>query len=184
MSTHPSPTFSKTTSGSRLPLVALPQTGLLTVNTEEVPPVKDSLGPGVDVTVLRLDMESGTWVLQATVPAGFEFPIHYHTGPAEVFTLQGRWLYKEYPHDPQIAGSYLYEPGGSVHTFYTPEDNTEDTVMFIRVAGANVNFTEAGAFHSIVDAVSIQYLVDKSVAAGVKGLRYINGSATVIAGDE
>ncbi|MET7987472.1 MULTISPECIES: cupin domain-containing protein [unclassified Streptomyces] len=183
MPTHPSPGASTTTSGSRLPLVALPQTDLLTVDSEELPSVKDSLGPGVDVKVLRLDMETGTWVLLATVPPGFQFPIHYHTGPAEVYTQQGRWLYKEYPDHPQTAGSYLYEPGGSVHTFYTPEDNTEDTVMFIRVAGANVNFTEDGAFHSLVDAVAIQYIVDKSVRAGVKGIRYISGSATVVAGD-
>ncbi|MEU9609630.1 2,4'-dihydroxyacetophenone dioxygenase family protein [Streptomyces sp. NPDC048057] len=183
MPTHPSPAIAATTSGSRLPLVALPQNDLLTVNGDELPPVKDSLGPGVDVKVLRLDLESGTWVLLATVPPGFSFPIHYHTGPAEVLTLRGRWLYREYPNDPQTAGSYLYEPGGSVHTFYTPDDNTEDTVMFIRVAGANVNFTEEGAFHSIVDAVSIQYLVDRSVRDGIRGIRYINGSATVVAGD-
>ena len=32
------------------------------------------------------------------------------------------------PTSRRSAGSYLYEPGGSVHTFYCPEDNTEDTV--------------------------------------------------------
>ncbi|MFI1829516.1 hypothetical protein ACH41E_24170 [Streptomyces sp. NPDC020412] len=82
----------------RVPLVALPQNDLLTVNGDELPPVKDSLGPGVD-------------------------------------------------------------------------------------AGANVNFTEEGALHSIVDAVSIQYLVDRSVRDGIRGIRYINGSAAVVAGD-
>ena len=39
----------RTSSGSPLPLVALPQTALLTVNESEVPLVKDTLGPGIHV---------------------------------------------------------------------------------------------------------------------------------------
>jgi fatty-acyl-CoA synthase len=27
--------------------------------------------------------------------------LHYHTGPAEVYTLQGRWLYREHSGQPQ-----------------------------------------------------------------------------------
>ena len=62
-------------------------------------------------------------------------PIHYHTGTAEVWTFSGRRKYAEYPDQPQTAGSYLYEPGGSVHTFYCPEDNTEDTVALLWMSG-------------------------------------------------
>jgi 2,4'-dihydroxyacetophenone dioxygenase len=50
-------------------------------------------------------------------------------------------------------------PAGSVHTFMTPATNTEDTVLFLRPEGANVNFTENEKFHSILDAVTIQHLV-------------------------
>jgi hypothetical protein len=84
--------------------------------------------------------------------------LHYHTGVAEVFTLSGRWHYREYPDQPQTAGSYLYEPGASVHTFITPADNTEDTVILVRVIGANMNFTEDGQFHSILDAALQRHL--------------------------
>ena len=84
---------------------------------------------------------------------GCALPLHYHTGPAQVWTIQGRWMYREYPDQPQTAGSYLYEPGGSVHTFYCPEDNTEDTVALAWIEGAQVSFNEDGTFHSLTDAV-------------------------------
>ena len=47
---------------------------------------------------------------------------------------------------------------GSVHTFVCPNTNTEDTVLLVRVEGANINFTESGQFHSILDATLIQHL--------------------------
>jgi len=148
----------RTSSGAPLPMVSLPQTELLTVNQSNIPLLKDVLGPGVHVQPLRLDLEAGVWVVMATFKPGAQVPLHYHTGIAEVYTLSGKWHYLEYPDQPQTAGSYLYEPGGSVHTFITPETNTEDTVIFVRVQGANINFSEDGSFHSILDAVLIHHL--------------------------
>ena len=55
---------------------------------------------------------------------------------------------REYPDQPQTAGSYLYEPGGSVHTFYCPEDNTEDTVVLLWMEGAQVSFNEDGTLRT------------------------------------
>ena len=80
-------------------------------------------------------------------------------------TIPGRWQYHEYPDQPQVAGSYLYEPGGSVHTFFTPADNTEDTVALWWMQGAQVSFNEDGTFHSVMDAVTLQYLVETAAAA-------------------
>ena len=71
-------------------------------------------------------------------------PIHYHTGTAEVYTFSGCWRYAEYPDQPQTAGDYLYEPGGSVHTFYCPEDNTEDTVVLLWMEGAQIGSRSGG----------------------------------------
>jgi len=39
-----------------------------------------------------------------------------------------------------------------VHTFVTPQSDTEDTVILVRVVRANINFTTDGQFHSILDA--------------------------------
>lgn len=86
------------------------------------------------------------------------------------------------PDNPQTAGSYLYEPGGSVHTFVCPDTNTEDTVFFVRVEGANINFTETGEYHSILDAATICYLTDQlAEAQGPGSLKYIKGGATACA---
>jgi 2,4'-dihydroxyacetophenone dioxygenase len=166
MTATPSPTTTLTTfSGAPLPVVALPQGELLTVNIDQIPLLKDAAGPGIHIQPLRIDLERGEWVFLATLAPGCELPLHYHTGPAQVWTIQGRWAYREYPDQPQTAGSYLYEPGGSVHTFYTPEDNTEDTITLAWIEGAQVSFNEDGSFHSVTDAVTLQYLVETAAAA-------------------
>ena len=78
--------------------------------------------------------------------------------------IQGRWEDREYPGQPQTAGCYLYEPGGSVHTFFCPVDNTEDTIALACIDGTQVSFSEDGAFHSVMDAVSLRYLVETAEA--------------------
>jgi quercetin dioxygenase-like cupin family protein len=172
------PTPTSTTSGALLPIVALRQGELLTVNEGSVPLFRDALGEGVHFKPLRLDLEAGCWVVLATLSPGAQLPVHYHTGTAEAYTMSGRWYYLEYPDQPQTAGSYLYEPGGSVHTFVCPESNTEDTVIFIRVEGANINFTEDGQFHSILDAVMIRHLTGQLAnERGLGPVDYIGGGA-------
>ena len=178
MSVTIEPTTTRTSSGATLPVAVLPQGELLTVNEAGNPLLRDALGPGVHFKPLRLDLEAGCWIVLAVLSPGATLPIHYHTGTAEAYTISGRWYYLEYPDQPQTAGSYLYEPGGSVHTFVCPESNTEDTVIFIRVEGANINFTEEGQFHSILDAVMIRHLI--SVMTGsqqVSPVSYISGSS-------
>jgi 2,4'-dihydroxyacetophenone dioxygenase len=172
------PIPAKTSSGAPLPLVALPQGKLLTINENDIPLLRDTLTSGVHAKPLRLDVEAGCWVVLATFSPGAQIPLHYHTGIAEVYTLSGNWYYAEYPDQPQTAGSYLFEPAGSVHTFITPETNTEDTVLFIRVEGANINFDEDGQFHSILDATSIRFLADTlGEAQGVGPVNYLGGGA-------
>ena len=93
-----------------------------------------------------------------------------------MYTFSGCWRYAEYPDQPQTAGDYLYEPGGSVHTFYCPEDNTEDTVVLLWMEGAQINFNDDGTLHGINDAASIQYLTDTlSAERGVGTVPYIHG---------
>jgi quercetin dioxygenase-like cupin family protein len=170
-----SPGPAVTLSGAPLPLVCLPQGDLLTVNLADIPVLKDALGPGLSFQPLRIDAERGEMVLLATMAPGVGLQIHYHTGPAQVYTLKGCWYYREYPDQPQTAGSYLYEPGGSVHTFFTPEDNEGETLALIWMSGANVNFNEDGTFHSILDPVSIQFLAEGVSAAQGTPLNYITG---------
>lgn len=165
-----------TYSGTSLPFVALPQKELLSINENDIPVIRDALGEGVSFRPLRLDLERNEWVVVATFAPGTGVPLHYHTGPAEVYTLKGRWIYKEYPSQPQTPGSYLYEPAGSVHTLFAPADNTEDTVIFVRVSGTNINFDEQGQFHSLLDALSLRHLTDTLTAQrGLASARYVEG---------
>jgi 2,4'-dihydroxyacetophenone dioxygenase len=181
MSTTATPGISTTLSGAPLPLVTLPQDRILTVNANDITALKDIVIPGVHVQPLRLDPARGEIVMLVAMAPGVELPIHYHTGTAEVYTLSGRWEYREYPDQPQTAGSYLYEPCGSVHTFFTPADNTEDTVVLWWMQGAQVAFNEDGSFHSLTDAVTLQYLADATAAQlGTGPVGYIyGGNATV-----
>ena len=82
-----------------------------------------------------------------------------------------------------MAGSYLYEPGGSVHTFFCPEDNTEDTVVLLWMEGAQINFDEDGKLHSIIDATAIQFITEKVSAEQDTGpVNYIHaGGAAAVA---
>ena len=114
------PATATTSSGALLPLVALPQGELLTINEKNIPLNTDSLSEGVHVKPLRLDLEAGCWVVLATFSPGAQIPLHYHTGIAEVYTMSGSWHYLEYPDQPQTAGSYVYEPAGWVHNLRVP----------------------------------------------------------------
>ena len=179
MSLTTDPVAVATSTGSTLPLVALARSDLLTVNEQAIPLIKDAFGQGVHFKPLRVDVEGGCWVVLATFSPGAVVPLHYHTGAAEVYTLTGSWHYREYPDQVQTAGSYLYEPSGSVHTFICPGSNTEDTVILVRVEGANVNFTEDAQFHSILDATLIQFLIPQLAAAqGLGAVEYIQGGAS------
>ncbi len=131
---------------------------LLTLNTSELPVVKDAL-PGVDIWPLFLDAENGTWVIRAHFQPGITLPCHFHTGTVHFYTLSGCWYYLEYPDQKQTAGSYLYEPGGSVHTLHTPEDNEGVTDGFIIVNGCNINFDEDGNYINTMDAGWIEQAI-------------------------
>ncbi|MAK45201.1 MAG: 2,4'-dihydroxyacetophenone dioxygenase, partial [Spongiibacter sp.] len=113
-----------------LPKPAMDHKALLTLNTHEMPMYKDALPgvPGVDAQPLFLDPHQGIWVLRAVFHPGVVLPKHYHTGTVHLFTLSGSWNYVEYPDQPQTAGSYLYEPGGSIHQFTVPADASEPAV--------------------------------------------------------
>ena len=72
---------------------------------------------------------------------------HKHTGPVYAYTTSGAWKYKEYDYVNR-AGSFLYEPAGSVHTLQVLED---DTHVWFQMYGANLNLDADGNVESVVD---------------------------------
>jgi quercetin dioxygenase-like cupin family protein len=146
-----------------LPITVQDNDKLLTLNVNDSPVYKDILVPGLDVQPLYLDPTNGTWTLRVFFAPGVMLPTHYHTGTVHFWTLSGRWHYLEHQDQPQTAGSYLFEPGGSVHTLSVPEDNTEVTEALMIVQGANINFDENGNYHSTLDASSIMAMVEGAI---------------------
>lgn len=143
-----------------LPDIINHQHHLLTVNRHHEAMVVDTL-PGVSVAPLFLDAENGLWVLYAKFTAGTVLPKHFHTGTVHFYTTAGAWCYLEYPDDVQTEGSYLYEPGGSIHTFSSPEG----AEGFMVVNGANVNFDDDGNFVNVMDAGWIEAMMVAACAA-------------------
>ena len=154
------------------PYSITPQERLLTLNIADCVEVPGA-APGSSIIPLFLDRENGVWVLFGRFAPGTRLPTHFHTGVVHFYTIKGSWHYLEHPADVQTAGSYLYEPGGSVHTFSVPDDATENAEGFMVVFGANINFID-GAFANIRDAGAIEdSIVSAAKKAGIPLPRYI-----------
>ena len=105
------------------------------------------IGEGNKLKVLQVKEREGLWIVQNIFHAGFELQTHKHTGPVWAYTVSGGWKYKEYDYVNR-AGSFLYEPAGSVHTLEVLED---DTRAWFHMYGANLNLRDDGTVESITD---------------------------------
>jgi 2,4'-dihydroxyacetophenone dioxygenase len=112
------------------------------------------IGDGSLMKVLHIKEREGLWVIRNRFMAGYRVQTHKHTGPVFAYTETGAWRYLESDF-VNTAGSYLYEPAGSVHTLVVPENNTEPTDVFFAIHGANLNLDADGNVESVYDASSI-----------------------------
>ncbi len=112
-------------------------------------------GDGSALQLLHVDLNQGIWISNTRLPPGYKVVKHFHTGQVYAVTQQGRWFYAETPDAVNSAGSYLFEPAGSVHTLTTPADQDGDTVVWFAVHGANVNLDDDGKIVSILDARAV-----------------------------
>src|SRR6478736_2047669 len=110
-----------------------------------------ALGDGTHLQLLQVDVEAGLWVIRTKFEPGVTVPTHKHTGEVFAFTITGSWKYLEYP-EVNTAGSYLYEPAGSIHTLTVPDDVEGVTDVWFTIYGANLNLDEAGNVTTVVDA--------------------------------
>jgi 2,4'-dihydroxyacetophenone dioxygenase len=109
---------------------------------------------GVELKVVLAKVEDGLWILRNRFAPGIELQTHKHTGQVYAFTLSGAWGYRESEY-LNTAGSFLYEPAGSIHTLYVPEENNEVTDIWFAIYGANLNMDDEGQIESVTDAESI-----------------------------
>lgn len=105
--------------------------------------------------LLQVDLAQGVWIVRNQFPPGVTIDTHRHTGHVYAFTQSGSWHYLESPEAVNRAGSYLYEPAGSVHTLHVPETNTEPTDVWFTIYGANLNLDQAGNVTMVIDAHTI-----------------------------
>ena len=105
------------------------------------------IGNGNKLKVLQVDERQGLWIVENIFQAGFEVQTHKHTGPVYGYTTSGAWKYKEYDYVNR-AGSFLFEPAGSIHTLTCVED---DTQVWFQMYGSNLNLDEDGNIASVAD---------------------------------
>ncbi len=109
----------------------------------------------VRMQLLQVDLATGVWIVRSLFPAGVTVQTHRHTGHVYAFTRAGSWRYLEGPGALNVAGSYLFEPAGSVHTLHVPAGNEGDTDVSFVIHGAILNLTPDGDVDEVIDAASV-----------------------------
>lgn len=109
----------------------------------------------LDLQLLQVDVEAGLWVVRTRFAPGTLVQRHRHTGEVFAVTFTGSWHYLEYPESVNTAGSYLFEPAGSIHTLNVPDTNEQDTDVWFAIRGANLNLDADGNVDSVLDAGTI-----------------------------
>ena len=115
------------------------------IGTDDIPFV--DIGNGNQLRVLQVKEKEGLWIIENIFQSGFSVQTHRHTGPVWGYTQSGGWKYKEYDYVNR-AGSFLYEPAGSIHTLECIED---DTRVWFHMYGCNLNIGEDGNVESVAD---------------------------------
>lgn len=129
---------------------------------EEIPFV--DIGDGSLLRVLQVKTGEGLWIIENIFQAGYEVDTHKHTGPVYGYTTSGAWKYKEYDYVNR-AGSFLYEPAGSVHTLTCVEDNTR---VWFQMYGSNINLDAEGNITSVVDgSITLEFYLAMCEANGL-----------------
>ena len=105
------------------------------------------IGEGSLLKVLQIKEREGLWVIRNRFMPGYKVQTHKHTGPVYAFTTSGAWCYKESDFVNR-AGSFLYEPAGSVHTLQCIED---DTRVWFHMYGVNLNLDADDNVESVAD---------------------------------
>jgi quercetin dioxygenase-like cupin family protein len=105
------------------------------------------IGDGSQLKVLQVDAAQELWIVENIFQKSYVVPRHRHTGPVYAYTTSGAWHYKEYDYVNR-AGSFLFEPTGSVHTLEVLED---DTHVWFQMYGKNLNLDDDDEVESVFD---------------------------------
>ena len=115
------------------------------IGDEELPFV--DIGNANKMKVIQVKEREGLWIVENIFQADYEVQRHKHTGPVYAYTTSGAWKYKEYDYVNR-AGSFLYEPAGSIHTLQCIEN---DTRVWFHMYGVNLNLDSNDNVESVAD---------------------------------
>ena len=89
----------------------------------------------------KLDPIRGEWIVLMKVPRGVSLPKHKHTGTVFVYTIEGKWKYKE--HD-WVSGpdSIVYETAASTHTFEVVAEGASGYVVTLVQVNGDLLFLD------------------------------------------
>lgn len=93
------------------------------------------------VKAIKVDPIRGEWITLLKASADMELPRHHHSGTVHVYTISGKWKYKE--HDwVATPGSFVFETAGTQHT---PMGLGEGEVITLNIVQGDWNLIdEAG----------------------------------------
>ncbi len=83
----------------------------------------------VFIKALKADPISGTFVTLLKAPGTTELPRHHHCGIVIVYTIKGKWKYKEHAWTA-VEGSVVYETAATTHT---PIGATDGEVITLNI---------------------------------------------------
>ena len=131
--------------------LSLPQTPIEAghLNSEELPWVEQ--GEGIEMKVLRVSDDFGTWVVLNRFQPGVTLPTHRHSGGVTAYTISGKWHYLEHEFIA-TTGSVVREPACSAHTLTVPADAAEPAVVFFVIEGSLTHIGPDGSIWGISDA--------------------------------
>jgi len=98
------------------------------------------------VKALKADPISGTFVTLLKAPGNAVLPTHHHCGIVIVYTIKGRWKYREHAWTAE-EGSVVYETAASTHT---PEGACDGDVITLNIqVGDSIYLDDKGTVLAI-----------------------------------
>lgn len=100
----------------------------------------------VFIKLLKAEPVSGTFITLLKGPGTLQLPKHHHCGIVIVYTIKGRWKYKE--HDwTAVEGSVVYETAATSHT---PMGASEGEVITLNIqVGDSIYLDDQGKMLAI-----------------------------------
>jgi 2,4'-dihydroxyacetophenone dioxygenase len=112
------------------------------ISDESLPWLPLGLGSEAQIKYFKCDSIRGEVISLLKAPSTTELPRHHHSGTVIVYTLKGKWKYKE--HDWVAGpGSVVYETAASTHTPEAVPEGGPEIITLNIITGDLVFYDES-----------------------------------------